>query len=72
MEEQLKNALFQILSQASQSGLSIGTIYYVFKDVYNDFSKAYFDYINQQLQQQQKEEEQKDDNESISNASDNI
>ena len=71
MEEQLKNALFQILSQASQSGLSIGTIYYVFKDVYNDFSKAYFDYVNQQLQQQQ-EEEQKDDNEPISNTSDDI
>lgn len=67
-EEQLKNDLNYILYKYSQEDhLSIGTIYYVFKDCFNQFEQSYYDYIERQNEIMQEQlnsdkEEKENDN----------
>ena len=64
-EEQLKQALSNALVHFNQQGLSLGTEFYVLKDVFNEFSNTYQQYINQQLEKQQKQEKEIENNETI-------
>ena len=64
-EESFKNDLFQIINAYSQKGLTIGTQYYILKDVFGEVSSIYQQYINQQLEKQQKQEEEIENNETI-------
>lgn len=64
-EESFKNDLFQIINAYSQKGLTIGTQYYILKDVFGEVSSIYQQYINQQLEKQQKQKEKIENNETI-------
>jgi hypothetical protein len=64
-EESFKNDLFQIINAYSQKGLTIGTQYYILKDVFGEVSSIYQQYINQQLEKRQKQEEEIENNETI-------
>lgn len=59
-EEQLKQTLFQVLVDFNQKGMSLGTEFYILKDVFNEFSKTYNSFIQQQLEKQKQETEQPD------------
>ena len=56
-EEQLKQTLLQVLVQFNQDGMSLGTEFYVLKDVFNEFSKTYENFIEQQIEKQKQNEE---------------
>ena len=56
-EEQLKQTLLQVLVQFNQDGMSLGTEFYVLKDVFNEFSKTYENFIEQQIEKQKRNEE---------------
>ena len=56
-EEELKQTLLQVLVQFNQNGMSLGTEFYVLKDVFNEFSKTYENFIKQQIEKQKKNEE---------------
>lgn len=47
---------YNLLETARRSGLPIGMIYYVFKDVYADISSEYQMYINDRIEEQKKAE----------------
>lgn len=64
-EESFKNDLLQIINAYSQKGLTIGTQYYILKDVFGEVSSIYQQYINQQLEKQQKQEKEIENNETI-------
>ena len=46
-EERLKESLISIIFDFNKKGLSIGTIYYVLKDVLNLIEQNYFEYVEQ-------------------------
>jgi hypothetical protein len=48
LEEQLKQSLIQTLVHFNQEGLTIGTEFYILKDVYNDFLMTYQKYLEEQ------------------------
>ena len=56
-EEQLKQTLLQVLVQFNQEGMSLGTEFYILKDVFNEFSKTYENFIEQQIEKQKRNEE---------------
>ena len=63
-EEQLKQTLFQILVDFNQQGMTLGTEFYVLKDVFNEFTKTYNNFIQQQMEKQKELEKS---NEEITN-----
>lgn len=56
-EEQLKQTLEQVLIQFNQQGLTIGTEFYILKNVFNDFEKMYDKHLSQEIQKQKEEQE---------------
>ena len=64
-EEAFKQNLLEILNHfVNEKEMSLGTVYYIFKDVFNDFTNTYNNFIRQQLEkqkQQQKEETQENE-----------
>ena len=53
-EESFKSDLLQIIAHYSQKeGMTIGTQYYILKDVFHDIEKTYQDYINKIILEQQ-------------------
>lgn len=59
-EEQFKSTLMSVISDFGKKGLTIGMQYYILKDVYNEVSNIYQQYIQQQLQQEQTKEDIED------------
>lgn len=46
-EERLKETLKSVIADFNERGLSIGTEYYVLKDVLLELEKVYYDYVNE-------------------------
>lgn len=63
LEEQFRSDLMYILELYSQKGLSLGTEFYIYKDVFNELSKTYNNFIQMELQKQKEEQEKKEENE---------
>ena len=57
IEEELRGQLIQVLSAYSQGGMSLGSIYYILKDVFKDVEQSYATYI-QNLQEQKMAEKE--------------
>ena len=57
IEEELRGQLIQVLSTYSQGGMSLGSIYYILKDVFKDIEQSYAAYI-QNLQEQKMAEKE--------------
>ena len=67
-EESFKQDLLRVISHYNnEENLSLGTTFYIVKDVFNEITKTYDMYISQQLekQKQQQEIEQSDEEEMI-------
>jgi hypothetical protein len=60
IEEELRNQLIQVLSAYSQGGMSLGSIYYILKDVFKDLEQNYIAFIQQQQEQKMNEEIEKE------------
>jgi hypothetical protein len=71
IEEELRGQLIQVLSAYSQGGMSLGSIYYILKDVFKDLEQSYFSYVQQQ-QQQQQEQKATEENEEEEDLSEEI
>lgn len=64
-EEMLKQDLLNVLTHYNNNeGLSIGAEFYILKDVFNEFSKVYKNYLDKQMTKL-KEKESKEFNESL-------
>ena len=57
LEEQFKSDLMYVINTYNQKGLSLGTIFYIFKDVFNELNRAYGEFL--QNEQKKMEEQQK-------------
>lgn len=53
LEEQLRSDLMYIINLYGEKGLTVGTEYYIFKDVFNELAKVYNDYLTKEQQKQQ-------------------
>ena len=56
LEEQFKSDLMYVINTYNQKGLSLGTIFYIFKDVFNELNRAYGEFL--QNEQKKMEEQQ--------------
>ena len=54
-EERFKQTVMSVIAEYSSKGLTIGTEYYILKDIYNTVEKLYFDYINENEEKARKE-----------------
>ena len=57
LEEQFKSDLMYVINTYNQKGLSLGIIFYIFKDVFNELNRAYVEFL--QNEQKKVEEQQK-------------
>lgn len=57
-EERLKDTIMAVMADYGQKGMTIGTQYYVLKDVLNTIEKMYQQYIQENIEQAQKEIEE--------------
>ena len=66
-EESFKQDLLRVISHYNnEENLSLGTTFYIVKDVFNEITKTYDMYISQQLEKQKQQEiEQSDEEEMI-------
>lgn len=60
LEENFKNDLVYVINTYADKGLTIGTQYYIFKDVFNELSKLYNNFL-QEEQNKMKQEEPKEE-----------
>ena len=62
MNENLRIETFRnnLLELINSSQLSLGTIYYILKDIYNEVEKLYYMDVNNQFLQEQAKEEEKE------------
>jgi hypothetical protein len=67
-EEGLKQDLMRVIAHyTNEEQISLGTTFYILKDVFNEIGRTYDNYIKQQLekQKQSQEAEQSDDEEEM-------
>lgn len=57
-EERLKDTIMAVMADYSQKGMTIGTQYYILKDVLNNVEQMYQQYIRENIEQAQKEIEE--------------
>ena len=57
-EERLKDTIMAVMTDYGQRGMTIGTQYYVLKDVLNNVEQMYQQYIQENIEQVQKEIEE--------------
>jgi hypothetical protein len=58
-EEKLKQNLLEVLVYYNQQGVSLGTEFYVLKDVFNEFTKTYEQFIKQETEKIKNQNEEK-------------
>ena len=58
--QQFKENIIYIIQN---SNLNIGAIYFIFKDLFLEIERLYYNQINQELAQEQKEDEKQEENE---------
>ena len=60
LEAQLRDDLLYIYELYSKKGISIGTVYYVYKDVLNEIATLYNNHLKEELQKQQEQKEEEE------------
>lgn len=58
--QQFKENIIYVIQN---SNLNIGAIYFIFKDLFLEIERLYYNQINQELAQEQKENEKQEENE---------
>jgi predicted ribosome quality control (RQC) complex YloA/Tae2 family protein len=60
LEEQFRNDLMYVIETYSKKGLTIGSIFYIIKDVFNEISRTYNDFLHQEFEKQKIEQEKEE------------
>lgn len=62
LEEQFKADIMQIISvYNNEQKMSLGSIYYILKDVMNNITEVYNNYIKQEIEKIQQEQESQEE-----------
>ena len=60
LEEQFRNNLMYVIETYNKKGLTIGSIFYIIKDVFNEIGRTYNDFLHQEFKKQKIEQEKEE------------
>ena len=63
LEEQFRSDLVYIVEAYSKKGLTLGSIFYIIKDVFNEVGKTYNEFLKKEFEKQKEIEQEKEEKE---------